>query len=64
MLEYVKLILSKVSFDSGLFEKELRKSMRMLVQKELETLREWCYAHFAGSYGSILDKVFGNAVAA
>jgi hypothetical protein len=60
MLDYVKLILDKVSFDSGLFEKELRKSMRLLVKKELETLREWCYSRFAASHSSILDKVFGT----
>ncbi|MFB9865013.1 hypothetical protein EFA69_00120 [Rufibacter immobilis] len=64
MLEYVKLILDKVSFDSNLFEKELRKSLRMLVRKELVTLREWCYKRFSGSYNNILDKVFGNVMAA
>ncbi|KAA3436486.1 hypothetical protein FOA19_19030 [Rufibacter hautae] len=64
MLEYVKLILDKVSFDSSLFEKELRKSMRMLMHKELETLREWCYNHFSGAYNTILDKVFGNVLTA
>ncbi|GGK58596.1 hypothetical protein ACD591_16145 [Rufibacter glacialis] len=64
MLEYVKLILSKVSFDSSLFEKELRKSMRMLVQQELEILREWCYTHFSGTYSTILDKVFRNVMVA
>ncbi|WP_205504015.1 hypothetical protein [Rufibacter psychrotolerans] len=64
MLEYVKLILDKVSFDSNLFEKELRKSMRMLVRNELETLREWCYKRFSGSYANILDKVFGNVMVA
>lgn len=64
MLEYVKLILDKVSFDSKLFEKELRKSMRMLVRSELETLRDWCYKRFSTSYCNILDKVFGNVLAA
>ncbi|RNI25855.1 hypothetical protein [Rufibacter latericius] len=64
MLEYVKLILDKVSFDSSLFEKELRKSMRMLIHNEVETLREWCYTHFSGSYNSILDKVFGDVLVA
>nr|WP_246850362.1 hypothetical protein [Rufibacter roseolus] len=64
MLEYVKLILDKVSFDSSLFEKELRKSMRMLMHKELETLRDWCYNHFSGTYNTILDKVFGNVLTA
>ncbi|MBC3538405.1 hypothetical protein ACFSC6_16535 [Rufibacter sediminis] len=64
MLEYVKLILDKVSFDSSLFEKELKKNMRLLIHDELETLRDWCYTRFSGSYDSILDKVFGNILVA
>ncbi|MFC6998475.1 hypothetical protein [Rufibacter roseus] len=64
MLEYVKLILDKVSFDPKLFEKELRKSMRMLVRNELEALQAWCYKRFPSSYYTILDKVFGNVMAA
>ncbi|WP_192823468.1 hypothetical protein [Rufibacter sp. LB8] len=64
MLEYVKLILDKVSFDSSLFEKELRKSVRMLVRTELETLRDWCYQRFSGTYYSILDRIFGKVLAA
>ncbi|WP_181304351.1 hypothetical protein [Rufibacter sp. XAAS-G3-1] len=64
MLEYVKLILDKVSFDSGLFEKELRKNMRLLLDTELEMLRDWCYTRFADAYNPILDKAFGNVLVA
>lgn len=64
MLEYVKVILDKVSFDPKLFEKELRKSLRMLVKNELEVLQAWCYKRFPNSYHTILDSVFGNVLAA
>jgi len=64
MLEYVKLILDKVSFDPALFEKELRKSVKTLVSDELELLQSWCYTHFPTTYHSILDRVFGTVQAA
>ncbi|QHL88962.1 hypothetical protein GU926_16610 [Nibribacter ruber] len=64
MLEYVKMILDKVSFDQKLFEKELRKGLRMLVRNELESLREWCYKRYNNKYDSILNRVFGNVMAA
>ena len=35
MLEYFKTILSKVSFSKYLFEKELRKAIKVLVAEEL-----------------------------
>ena len=38
MLEYSKTILSKVSFDRNLFEKELAKAIK-LVGEELEGVR-------------------------
>ena len=41
MLEYAKTILLKVSFDKILFEKELRKALRMLLPAELVQLKEW-----------------------
>ncbi|QMU29439.1 hypothetical protein [Adhaeribacter radiodurans] len=61
MLEYVKTILVKVSFDVRLFEKELRKALKMLAQEELEQLRQWCYARFSGIYHSIINRVFTKA---
>jgi hypothetical protein len=64
MLEYVKLILDKVSFDSGLFEKELHKNIRLLLHTELELLRDWCYTRFADAYHPILDRVFGYILVA
>ncbi|RIJ36858.1 hypothetical protein [Pontibacter oryzae] len=58
MLEYVKTILLKVSFDKMLFEKELRKAFRFLVQEEIQQLKKWCYEQFSGMYLIILNRVF------
>lgn len=58
MLEYVKLILEKVSFDKKLFEKELKKGLSMLIPDEVVELKKWCYAKFGKVYQSILNKIF------
>lgn len=60
MLEYVKTILEKVSFDVRLFEKELRKAFKLLVPEELEQLRRWCYTRFSGIYRRIVHRVFAK----
>ena len=57
MLDYVKLILEKVSFDQQLFEKELKKSIKQLISEELDELKNWCYQKF-GHYLHILQKCF------
>ncbi len=41
MLEYVKMILKKVSFDRKLLRKEYRKSLRWLSKNEAEELKSW-----------------------
>ncbi|MBO3699336.1 hypothetical protein [Roseivirga sp. E12] len=58
MLEYFKIILSKVSFDKKLFERELRKAIKSLVEDELNELKKWCYAQFGKVYGPIIDRQF------
>jgi len=58
MLEYVKLILEKVSFDQYLFEKELRKSLRELIKEEIAELKKWCYERFSTRYPQVLNRVF------
>lgn len=63
MLEYFKTILSKVSFDRWLFEKELKKAIVALVPEEIKTLRDWCYDQFGQIYESILNKCFSRALA-
>lgn len=57
MLNYAKTVLSRVSFDARLFEKELRKAIKMLIEEELLELRRWCYINF-GKYHAILDRCF------
>jgi len=62
MLEYVKTILVKVSFDVRLFEKELRKAFKVLVKRDLVLLRTWCYEKFTASiYRRIIDRVFAKS---
>lgn len=61
MLEYIKTILVKVSFDQKLFEKELRKSFAFLVKEELTELRTWCYLQFAALHAPVLNQVFASA---
>ena len=58
MLEYVKTILKKVSFDRRLFEKELIKAIGMLIPTELMEFKEWCYDQFGHLYKKILNKHF------
>ena len=57
-LNYVKLILAKVSFDASLFQKELRKALIVLLPEDILRLKEWCYRQFGGRYGGILDECF------
>lgn len=60
MLDYVKMILLKVSFNKALFEKELRKALKMLMPTEVPDFRSWCYQQFARVYRKVLKRVFGN----
>lgn len=58
MLEYVKTILKKVSFDRKLFEKELQKAIAALVPQEVTQLKEWCYRKFGRLYPQVLNRCF------
>jgi hypothetical protein len=58
MLEYVKTILSKVSFNKELFEKELRKALKMLIPEEMAMLKNWCYENYYQQHPMVLQKVF------
>lgn len=60
MLEYVKTVLSKVSFDRKLFEKELKKAIGLLVPQELKELKSWCYRKFGDIYQQILNSCFAQ----
>jgi hypothetical protein len=39
--DYTKEVLERVSFDPGLFIKELRKAVRNLLPYEIERLKKW-----------------------
>ncbi|MBX2914325.1 MAG: hypothetical protein KF856_03525 [Cyclobacteriaceae bacterium] len=58
MLSYAKHILTRVSFDARLFEKELRKAIKMLIADEVQDLKNWCYANFSGEHEAILNRCF------
>ncbi len=58
MLNYVKTILSKVSFDKKLFEKELNKAIAMLLPVEVDELKRWCYENFGHLYRAVLNRCF------
>ena len=45
-VEYCKFILEKVSFDPKLFEKELLKAMKVLVEPEISELLSWVKQRF------------------
>ena len=60
MLEYVKLILLKVSFDKMLFEKELVKGLKMLKKEELLHLKQWCSERFTDMHLLIVNRAFAG----
>lgn len=58
MLNYVKTVLTKVSFDAKLFEKELKKAIEVLMGKDVQELKQWCYNLFGKQYQAILNRCF------
>ena len=58
MLNYVKTVLTKVSFDSKLFEKELKKAIELLMGAEIQELKQWCYTRFGKQHEAILNRCF------
>jgi hypothetical protein len=62
MLEYIKTILQKVSFDGKLFEKELRKAIALLLSDEINALKAWCYDTFGKVYATVLKRCFGGSI--
>jgi len=58
MLDYVKTILIKVSFDQSLFKKELEKSLQWLEADEILKLKDWVIEKFNHMYKDIIIGVF------
>lgn len=63
MLEYVKTILQKVSFDTSLFRKELQKSIEWLTKSEQVELKTWLIGSFQGDHRKIIKEVFDRNAA-
>ncbi len=59
-LDYVKMILEKVSFDAKLFEKELRKAIKNLAIDEIKFLHEWCFERYGKTYEKLITKCFNR----
>lgn len=58
MLNYVKTVLTKVSFDARLFEKELKKAIEILMATDIQELKHWCYTRFGNQHEAILNRCF------
>lgn len=58
MLEYSKVILSKVSFDPMLFGKELKKALGWINKNEQRILLQWCLLEFGHRYFDIIKDYF------
>ncbi len=59
MLEYFKVVLKGVSFDSSLFDKELKKGLASLQEdnKKQELLR-WCLENFGTQHPQVLQTYY------
>ncbi len=59
MLEMTKKILSSVSFDRNLFQKELNKALKWISDtEELKKFKVWCIVEFGGIYPNIISRAF------
>ncbi len=58
MLELCKEILTKVSFDKVLFQKELAKSLRWIKSEEVEGFKNWCVKTFGATHATALQLEF------
>ena len=59
MLELTKKILTKVSFDALLFQKELFKALKWITDSdEIKKFQEWCISEFSTLHPTIIKKAF------
>lgn len=52
------IILSKLSFDKGLFKKELEKSLKYLEPEEICKLRDWVERKYQMCYSDVINEIF------
>ena len=61
MLELCKEILTKVSFDKYLFQKELNKALKWVSNSEdKEKLKIWCVRKFGNMYPEVVRSAFAK----
>lgn len=58
MLELSKEILSKVSFDKYLFQKELLKAITWIRAEDRAHLKMWVYQRFGKMYPEVIEATF------
>lgn len=56
VIEYNKLILSKVSFNGEIFEKELFKALQNMLPQNRFLLIEWCNQTFLSIHYKVIRK--------
>ena len=56
-----KEILTKVSFDKLLFQKELKKALSWLKSEEIDGFKVWCQSNFGNIYPDVLQLAFKKA---
>jgi hypothetical protein len=62
MLEMAKKILTVVSFDAKLFQKELYKALKWITDsEEIRVFQEWCIKEFGVKYPNIIKTAFAEA---
>lgn len=62
MFELSKQVLQKVSFDRGLFRKELKKAINWMKGDERLLLKAWCLASFGHLYKDTILEAFEAAI--
>ena len=61
MVELSKKILTQVSFDAGLFQKELMKAITWIQNaEELKTLKKWCISNFGKKFPKEINLAFAH----
>ena len=62
MMDMAKKILTKVSFDAQLFQKELNKALKWITDaEEIRKFQEWCIKEFGKTYPVIINAAFSRA---
>lgn len=58
MLEHQKILLEQLSYDKGLFRKEIIKSFKWLKSYEIVQLYSWLKEQYGSTHGEVIRDVF------